>query len=395
MQDAPWNEDLLDYLAVDFAEHGFDVKRTLRLIATSQAYQSPCEVTGKPTEVSGYRYAGVRAKRLTAEQFLDAIWQMTGASPKQIDAPVTRGKAEAINPKEYALTGKWIWGDSAKPGPPPSGETLRFHRQLEISAPIQSVSGIITCDNEYILIVNGTQVAKDEQWQTIEPLKLTRYFKQGMNEIDVIGKNAGSGPNLAGLYAELFVKTTDDKVLHIASDENWTYAPQKTAIENGKLDRIANELFRPVVVVPTLDAWQGVVNQSGLETLARAVNDKEWMTRAALLKSDFLMRSLGRPNRDQIVSMRPQDLSTLEAIDLANGETLSAWLAQGANSMHAKGKTETVATTQWLYQFALSRKPSRDETQSVLEAFGETLSVVEIEDLIWTIIAQPEFQLVR
>ena len=30
------------------------------------------------------------------------------------------------------------------------------------------------------------------------------------------------------------------------------------------------------------------------------------MVRASLVKSDFLMRSLGRPNRDQIVSVRPE-----------------------------------------------------------------------------------------
>ena len=38
------------------------------------------------------------------------------------------------------------------------------------------------------------------------------------------------------------------------------------------------------------------------------------------------MRSLGRPLREQIVSMRPTDLTTLEAVDLANGPTLAALL---------------------------------------------------------------------
>ena len=54
------------------------------------------------------------------------------------------------------------------------------------------------------------------------------------------------------------------------------------------------------------------------------------MVRASLVKSDALMRALGRPNRDQIVSMRPSDLTTLEAIDLANGETLATAIERGA-----------------------------------------------------------------
>ena len=40
MQTEPWSADLLDYLAVDLADNGYDLKSTLRLIATSQAYQS-------------------------------------------------------------------------------------------------------------------------------------------------------------------------------------------------------------------------------------------------------------------------------------------------------------------------------------------------------------------
>jgi hypothetical protein len=51
------------------------------------------------------------------------------------------------------------------------------------------------------------------------------------------------------------------------------------------------------------------------------------MVRASLVPSDLLMRALGRPNREQIVSMRPDNITTLEAIDLANGEQL-AGLAQ-------------------------------------------------------------------
>ena len=57
----------------------------------------------------------------------------------------------------------------------------------------------------------------------------------------------------------------------------------------------------------------------------------EW-SGPGLVKSDFLMRSLGRPNRDQIVTSRPADLTTLEAIDLSNGETLALALKAGAES---------------------------------------------------------------
>ena len=53
--------------------------------------------------------------------------------------------------------------------------------------------------------------------------------------------------------------------------------------------------------------------------------------RAALLTCDLLMRSLGRPNRDQVVTTRPDDLSTLQALDLTNGPDMTKLMAmQGA-----------------------------------------------------------------
>src|SRR5690606_8280362 len=71
MQSEPWNADLLDYLADDFARHGYDLKHTLGLIATSAAYQSRVEMVSAEVDESAYVYAGPRAKRLTAEQFID------------------------------------------------------------------------------------------------------------------------------------------------------------------------------------------------------------------------------------------------------------------------------------------------------------------------------------
>ena len=44
------------------------------------------------------------------------------------------------------------------------------------------------------------------------------------------------------------------------------------------------------------------------------------------------MRALGRPNRDQIVTSRPNELTTLEAINLANGKELNNAVAVGAKS---------------------------------------------------------------
>src|SRR5690606_1057152 len=52
--------------------------------------------------------------------------------------------------------------------------------------------------------------------------------------------------------------------------------------------------------------------------------------RASLVAADPLMTALGRPNREQVVTTRASAATTLQALQLINGETLALRLAQGA-----------------------------------------------------------------
>ena len=113
------------------------------------------------------------------------------------------------------------------------------------------------------------------------------------------------------------------------------------------------------------------------------------------------MRSLGRPNRDQIVSMRPTELTTLEAMDLSNGQTLADWLQIGASKWHSRlgsGQGELKSTRELIdtiYMHALSRHPRAEELQTVEEMIGPTLELTELEDILWSVVMLPEFQYVR
>tara|TARA_R110002096_G_scaffold54517_22_gene140690 strand:+ start:3780 stop:5669 length:1890 start_codon:yes stop_codon:yes gene_type:complete len=216
MDTKPWNEDLLDVLAVRFAEDDYDLRKLIRLVMTSQAYQSQSVILEKEPGAD-YSYAGPIAKRMTAEQFVDSIWQITGTHPAKAEAKVNR----------------------------------------EIS------------------------------------------------------------------------------------------------IEGGKAQ------------VPPV--------------------------RAALVKNDFLMRSLGRPHRDQVVTTRPKELTTLQAIDLANGDILAGYLTAGAKLLASKATQS--GFVDWLYQYALARLPTADERAVINEV--ATQDLVALEDVLWLVFMQPEFQIIR
>ncbi|MGY8767062.1 MAG: PSD1 and planctomycete cytochrome C domain-containing protein [Pirellulales bacterium] len=124
--------------------------------------------------------------------------------------------------------------------------------------------------------------------------------------------------------------------------------------------------------------------------------DETQPVRASLVISDLLMRSLGRPNREQVVTTRPADLTTLQALDLSNGQIFADLLSKGATQA-IKQQTDANAATliDQLYQAALSRSPSEDEHTAATTLLGPKLEADSVSDLYWAILMLPEFQLIR
>jgi hypothetical protein len=78
MDGKPWDPALLDWLAADFVDHGYDMKHLLLTIMSSRAYQLPAVTRQGEVPARGYTFAGPEVRRLTAEQFADAIGAITG-----------------------------------------------------------------------------------------------------------------------------------------------------------------------------------------------------------------------------------------------------------------------------------------------------------------------------
>jgi leucyl-tRNA synthetase len=114
------------------------------------------------------------------------------------------------------------------------------------------------------------------------------------------------------------------------------------------------------------------------------------------VNSDDLMRSLGRPNREQVVTTRPDQLTTLQALDLANGQTLTTALATGAaNVLKAQPKATPAQLAEGVFLRALSRKPNANELAAARELLDDTPTADSLADLLWAVIMLPEFQLIR
>jgi hypothetical protein len=75
----PANAELLDALAAEFARSGFDQKQLVRTILRSRTYQLSSRSAGQSEKHAKY-FAAYPARVMPAEQLVDAISQVTGAS---------------------------------------------------------------------------------------------------------------------------------------------------------------------------------------------------------------------------------------------------------------------------------------------------------------------------
>lgn len=214
MSNPPWSEDLIDHLAIDFVDHNYDLKHLIAQIVTSEIYQAVTVPAEPEISEDDYVFRGPTAKRLTAEQFQDAVWQLTASAP--------------------------------------------------------------------------TTAAANFGFRGARPL------------------------------------------------------------------------------------------------------------RASLVESNLLTRALGRPNREQVVTTRPDVMTTLQALDLTNGEVLANQLGDSSIKLAEEfSDTNPDDIVRRLYRHTLLRDPSDTEIEAGKRLIGKAVSPEGIADLYWAILMLPEFQLVR
>ncbi len=391
MQTAPWHTDLLDWLAADFQDEGYDLKHTLRLIANSAAYQSETSPHEGDGENSDYIFDGPRPKRLTAEQFLDAIWHVTGNAPSSYDAPIVRGTISPDLIQKLSFESNWIWGQKASPGPPPNGEKILLRRTFSPSKKFRSAGIIAAVDNAYVLYLNGRKILDGENWSELDAAPIGNSIRSA-NTVLIVAENRGSQPNAAGAFCAIRIEYEDGSDEVIMTDQDWQVCetvPQGSNPQKWKLDALAWTSPVPVKV----ESWKKATDARIGKSLATASIGSAHPVRASLLKANDLMRALGRPNRDQIVTSRPRELTTLEAVNLNTNEDLVRHFETGAERFLMNPNQDTLIED--VYLAMLSRFPNETERSLLNEIIEGTPEKETIADLLWALAMTPEFFLVR
>jgi mono/diheme cytochrome c family protein len=404
MEKTAWNVDLLDWLASDFAQHNYDVQFLIQQILTSRTYQLPAVNLGEQTQQE-FVFRGPAVRRLSAEQFRDALTSLTGIGYSAPAAEVTPSPTEQ---KQFALpvSPSWIWDDAHAAEKTKAGHVY-FRKVLELPAVPADATAAVICDNSFTLFVNGHQVGSGNEFKNAYLFDLKPWLKRGQNLFAVDAVNhltdntlptANPPPgseNPAGLlfYARLrhFEKgahQTNDFV----SDASWICTNAK--LESWELPEFVPKEWMPAIKLGDIGMlpWRSSKDYIAGK-LAAAYPGK---VRASLVGADALMTALGRPNREQIVTTRPTAATTLEALEMTNGETLDDILKRGAQNLLAPSGQEATKSNivKSLFTEAFGREPTRAELQSALDVAGKPVQPAGLEDLLWAITMSPEFQLI-
>lgn len=106
--------DLFEWLADDFMRNHYDLKHVIRLIATSQVYQQIPADTIRLISTAETRdeppFVGPRLRRMTAEQFLDGVFAVTGFWPKSetMSGEVPNPNVRAWRHRKPTLLVEWL-----------------------------------------------------------------------------------------------------------------------------------------------------------------------------------------------------------------------------------------------------------------------------------------------
>ena len=394
-----WSPELMDWLAEDLVAHRFDLKHTMMQILTSRAYQLPA-VPDKEGETT-YVFRGPAVRRLNAEQFTDAIMAVAGLEYPRNVANVNRNVALAADERmDLPLTPKWIWNSAdAMTGAKP--ENVTFERTVLLDAAPTEAVLTIAADNGFTVTINDQQVASSSKRTSTgtEVYDIRSRLHEGANHLRVVASNflADGTPirlrpgqtelpdtpretyNPAGLVLYARIRTAD-AVHDVVSDGSWVTESMdsrtRLAVELGDLG---------------LAPWR--LGSHFLE-IAAAPPDDAPVHRASLVAADPLMVALGRPNREQTVTVRQEAATTLQALELTNGSTLAVLLGKAADELVATAPADSSELVQRLYRSTLSRAPRRVELAAATELIGSPVQAAGVQDLLWALTALPEFQLI-
>lgn len=388
MDNMPWSQDHLDWLAADLIDHNYNLKYLLSSILKSRTYQLPSVGMNEGEARSeDYVFKGPLRKRMTAEQFADAVSQVAAPFYFSVEYdPYETPPAQA----------DWIWYNTTENGrpsqPSPGMYYFRYNFVLSEDREVEKAQLIVTVDESYKLYLNGSLIGEGQDWRKVEQIDVEDQLKSGRNILALEGVNGGSISNPAGILLNLKINLSGEKdALIVNSNDKWKASVTQPASgwKNLNFDDSDWGDVRSFGDSRRSGHWGQL-----LRFTHDAGNQLDFV-RASLVENDGFLKEMGRPTRENVVTNRQTEATLLQALELTNGQKLNEVMARGAERLTNEYGQASNQMIEQLYLMAYGRTPSKGEVQILEGKLTSTPSKEAIQDLLWAIVMNPEFQLIN
>jgi hypothetical protein len=396
MDGVPWSPELLDWLASEFVEQGYDVKRLIQAILTSRAYQMPSVPRRGEPPTRGYVFAGPEVRRLTAEQFGDAIGVITGEWNVYPGRPAPAGAA----------------GRGPAAGPPPSlpptagvfgreWRTASSNLTRSLGRPIRdqvhSVRPSQASTLQALELVNGEIFTK----------RLSRGARRLLGELppeplslynrNVAGRTAGS--------SAFDIDISGAEKLWLVVQENGSNVPEVLQPAWAQAELVGPGGVVPLSSLTPVDP-SGIRSGSGPLQVSPSNGTGVRVKNPSVLVYDIAGRGFTRLRGIIGLENRQSDIgSTLNPqlrFFVFDAEPNMERLVPPAPEppLPAAGVlADTTSAIDRVFWHALGRAPSADERRAAESALhdparGGRPSPQGLADLLWAVTMKPEFQLI-
>ena len=122
----------------------------------------------------------------------------------------------------------WIWSPEDSPHAMAQPAERYFRRRFTVPTARQLTSALmhITCDNGFVLYVNGTETSRSEDWTKPIAVDIASHLRAGENTLAIHATNINSA---TGLIGKLTLQFTDGESVLIPFDEQFKVSKQEMA----------------------------------------------------------------------------------------------------------------------------------------------------------------------
>jgi len=382
MDNTPWNADLLDWLSADLIHHNYDLKHLIYRIMTSSAYQSTSSAYERLEALRSddYLFKGPVRRRLSAEQFADAI--------SQTIAPVYY--ATAYEPSAQHINAAWIWAREVEVErdvlPKPGKRYFRYAFNLPLDKEVASAEVLLTADHSFSFYMNTHLIGEASDWRKVQSYRIEPRLKAGANIIAVKAENEGKVANPAGLLFALKITYADGSEDYVMSDKDWKVS--KTEPKMGWTEVAYDDIAWENVKEYRSDYWGKLINFSFDQ------DEPQAFARASMVKLDPFLKALGRPSRENVTTSRDDQATLLQALELTNGDFFNNIMKEGAERWLAQYGHNHQLLVEQLYLQAFGRKPTEQEQTVLIQKLNEKAPKEPLQDILWASVLLPEFQFI-